>query len=82
MRNQRLEAFLQARFDYDTCEPTHRVRYEANLLAPAAELLAVYQRSSGQALTVEELFQITSEAYHEYRGAQVRLQQSRINRIR
>ena len=82
MRNRRLEAFLKARFEYDTCEPDQRVRCEANLFALASDLTAIFQRDKGRVLTIEDLFQITSEPYHENRRAQVRLQQSRINRLR
>ena len=83
MRNPRLEAFLRARFEYDTCEPADRVRCEANVFALANELAAIYRQSSGHLLTMDDLFQITSEAYHEYRRrAQVRLQQARIGRTR
>jgi hypothetical protein len=81
-RNPRLEAFLRARYEYDTCEPEFKMRCQANLFALATDLAGVYRHNLGQAITIEELLQITSEAYHEYRRAQVRLQQSRINRTR
>ena len=81
-RNPRLEAFLRARYEYDTCEPQARVRCEANLFSFAAELGAVYQRDTGHVLSLQELLQITSDAYHEYRRAQVRLQRNRLSRPR
>ena len=81
-RNPRLEAFLRARYEYDTCEPSSQVRCEANVLALATDLAASYQQASGKSITVEELFQITSDAYHEYRRAQVRQQQTRLSRPR
>ncbi len=81
-RNPRLEVFLKARYEYDTCEPSSQVRCQANLSALAEDLAAMYQRTGGQTITIEELFQITSEAYHEYRRAQARLQRSRLNRPR
>lgn len=81
-RNARLEAFLRARYELDTCEPEARVRCEANLTAIANALIELYGRERGRGLSLHELFQATSDANHEYRRAQVRLQQSRINRPR
>ena len=81
-RNPRLEAFLRARYEYDTCEPEARVRCEANVLSLASDLGAICERETGQALTLQEMFQITSDAYHEYRRVQVHLQRSRLNRTR
>jgi len=31
IRNPRLEAFLKARYEFDSCEPEAKVRCEANL---------------------------------------------------
>jgi len=81
-RNPRLEAFLRARYEYDTCEPGDRVRCEANVLSLASQLGAIHDQGVGRALTLQELFQITSDAYHYYRRAQLRLQTSRLSRTR
>src|SRR5437763_882093 len=81
-RNPRLEAFLKARYEYDTCEPEAKTRNEANVRSLAAGLVAVYHNERGQDLTLEDLFQVTADAYHEYRRAQVRLQRSRLDRPR
>ena len=81
-RNPRLEAFLKARYEYDMCEPEAKTRCEANLLSLSTRLATVYEGDTGQSLTVPELFQITADAYHEYRRAQTRLQRARLNRPR
>ena len=81
-RNPRLETFLRARYEYETCEPEQRPRCEANLLALAADLTAAYHSTRSREVTIQDLFQITSDAYHEYRRAQLRLQRSRISRTR
>jgi hypothetical protein len=81
-RNPRLEAYLRARYEYDTCEPSCRLRCRANLHSIATQLLALHQQQTGQSITLEDLEQITMKAYQEYRRAQQRQQQRKLNRIR
>lgn len=81
-RNPQFEAYLRARYEYETCEPEHGIRCEANLIAVADRITSMYRGKTGRSVGFSELAEITNEAYREYRRAQVRLQRSRINRTR
>jgi hypothetical protein len=78
-RNPELEAFLQARYDLETCEPEQKTERRARLDALIKSTLAKTGRKD---LSPRLFIEITAAAYQEFKLARKKEDRARLSHLR
>lgn len=78
-RNPELEAILQARYELETCEPSHKTKRRAEL---DALLEAALAKTGNRDLTPRALIEITAEPYQRFKLSRRKAERARLSRLR